>query len=1001
MNRHNRESRSSSRSAGRVLRGIIAAVLLIAVTAGLPWLFVVVAGSPIPARLPHGDEVISRLSHRDDGTLLLGAVKYLGWLLWALWAVLVLLEISAQIRGRPAPRIPGLDGPQRLAALLVTSLGAAVIGTSMSISRAAVLPASSLSPSVSTVLPHTSYVPPGDIADEPEEAVDPAVMTISHVTPMPRATKPAPISGNVEVSDEAHAVLAMQTSVPEQHRTAIRFAFDSAQLSRSATAALTQVAHEIREHADPATPIMVIGHTDSLGPADYNHRLSVRRAQTVRTALEQILRHGYRFQERGKGETAPIAAETRSDGHDDPLARARNRRVEITYTRAQPGTLDGAPNQSTGHRGGDDGNSTTPTPHPPATNARPTPPFSTPAPSSSAVVTPLASATPTASVTPRATDPPQTNSPTHSPSAVTLPSGATVGLSFAAGVGAALAASRLHRRRRRRTPLSGPDPNTREPNPAPVVRHLRRADLAAREGGHTDPAQAAGECDSLHVFPVASSGMVVLGVRGSQEVTVPIGGLVVGLTGPGARAAARALLLALLTHAGDHDVEIVLPRGDAARLLNLSHVDIEETARHIRALRVTPDLDVALRLLESERIHRARLLDSADGENLAAVRQAEPTEPLPRMVLVATPGEEHRRRLEALSAAADVYDMATVLLGECPAGATVHLDEAGQAIAVEADDTSSWDGLRLFHLTAEDARQVVDVIRSAHGAPEPEPKMSSGTEGSAQAPAPPIHQGSDEGQDRPAYLRVLGPPRLSAGDTELSTGIRGKARELLTYLAVHAEGATRDAILAALWPDVDQKHAVMRFHAAINDVRTALRRATGLANESFVSVRADRYRIDPELVGVDLWRFRAAIHQASQEREEQARVAHLQEAADVYEGHLAAEPSYEQPYEWIEPEREALRRQAIETLTHLARLREADEPERSMVALERARVLDRYAEEIYQHIMSLQARMGRSDAVRRTYRLLEAALEELGVDPSEESQQLLSRLTRVPKQRQP
>jgi DNA-binding SARP family transcriptional activator len=53
-----------------------------------------------------------------------------------------------------------------------------------------------------------------------------------------------------------------------------------------------------------------------------------------------------------------------------------------------------------------------------------------------------------------------------------------------------------------------------------------------------------------------------------------------------------------------------------------------------------------------------------------------------------------------------------------------------------------------------------------------------------------------------------------------------------------------------------------------------------------------------------------------------------------------------------------------------------------MIALERARALDRYREEIYQRIMSLQARMGRPDAVRRTYRLLETALEELGATPA-------------------
>jgi DNA-binding SARP family transcriptional activator len=145
-------------------------------------------------------------------------------------------------------------------------------------------------------------------------------------------------------------------------------------------------------------------------------------------------------------------------------------------------------------------------------------------------------------------------------------------------------------------------------------------------------------------------------------------------------------------------------------------------------------------------------------------------------------------------------------------------------------------------------------------------------------------------------------------------------------------------------------------------------------------------------VSVDLWRFHTALHHASHAEDDRTRAALLQEAADAYEGHLIAETTYNQAYEWIEPEREALRRQAVEALVHLAGLYESDEPERSLTVLERARSLDHYAEEIYQRIMELQAQLGRSDAVRRTYRLLETALEELGVDPSQDTQQLLWRL---------
>jgi DNA-binding SARP family transcriptional activator len=302
----------------------------------------------------------------------------------------------------------------------------------------------------------------------------------------------------------------------------------------------------------------------------------------------------------------------------------------------------------------------------------------------------------------------------------------------------------------------------------------------------------------------------------------------------------------------------------------------------------------------------------------------------------------------------------------------------------------------MFHLTTGDTHQVLDVIRSAHGAPEPEPDSSPAGEPAAPdrppAPPPPVLEEPDAVTERPVHLHVLGLPIVKVADRELETGIRGKGRELLSYLAVHADGATRDAILAAIWPDVDHKHAVMRFHAALHDVRRTLRRATGLLDKDFIVVVADRYRIDPELVSVDLWRFHTALHQASQAEDDQTRAALLQEAADAYEGHLVAETIYEEAYEWIEPEREALRRQAVEALIHLAGLYESDEPEHGLAVLERARSLDHYAEEIYRRIMELQARLGRSDAVRRTYRLLETALEELSVDPSQDTQQLLWRL---------
>lgn len=104
------------RGAASVLRGLAAAIVLVAATVGLPWMFLTLAGSPIPGRLPGWEEITSALSRRDDGTLLLGFIKYLAWAVWLAWTALVLLESASQLRGRSAPQIPGLAPAARRAA---------------------------------------------------------------------------------------------------------------------------------------------------------------------------------------------------------------------------------------------------------------------------------------------------------------------------------------------------------------------------------------------------------------------------------------------------------------------------------------------------------------------------------------------------------------------------------------------------------------------------------------------------------------------------------------------------------------------------------------------------------------------------------------------------------------------------------------------------------------------------------------------------------------------
>ena len=71
--------------------------------------------------------------------------------------------------------------------------------------------------------------------------------------------------------------------------------------------------------------ITLTGHADRSGPAGYNQRLSVRRANAAKAVLVQLGVDAKNITAIGKGETQPLVPT--ADGVREP----RNRRVEIMF----------------------------------------------------------------------------------------------------------------------------------------------------------------------------------------------------------------------------------------------------------------------------------------------------------------------------------------------------------------------------------------------------------------------------------------------------------------------------------------------------------------------------------------------------------------------------------------------------------------------------------------------------------------------------------------------
>lgn len=98
------------------LRGLAAAVALVAFVIGVPILLLAMDAVPDPAEFSW-----SRLTTPDDGTIALEVITAVCWIAWAVFTCQLLASIVFQIRGMRAPRLPGLAVPQLAANQLVAT----------------------------------------------------------------------------------------------------------------------------------------------------------------------------------------------------------------------------------------------------------------------------------------------------------------------------------------------------------------------------------------------------------------------------------------------------------------------------------------------------------------------------------------------------------------------------------------------------------------------------------------------------------------------------------------------------------------------------------------------------------------------------------------------------------------------------------------------------------------------------------------------------------------
>jgi DNA-binding SARP family transcriptional activator len=679
----------------------------------------------------------------------------------------------------------------------------------------------------------------------------------------------------------------------------------------------------------------------------------------------------------------------------------------------------------------------------PATMPPPAPPR--PMPTTSPSVIPNAAPVPDVAPTPH-TDPTIGSRPGIAPEP-----GVFVGLGLAAAVSTTLVMAR-RRHRRRYQPGSG----RRDDLPVgPVIYQLRLAHLRAEHG---EPRAEGDRDDGAHhprqVLPLVIGGTQNsppdeagnarlapgLGVRDGREIALDLAvarGL--GLVGAGACAAARALLLALLTPSpvAAECAQVITPIKDLALLLGREHAH----GRCPPALRVVANLDAALDELETEMLRRAREAGSTTQSAW------------PLMALVARPAAQNTQRLQAILDNGAPFGLVGVLLDQWRPGISAYIHDDGTVSSASPGSGQALLGTRMFHLPEAETAELLTLLRQAQPdipddtnevagdaalevtavpseAPEgvnphlagsltppaerqsPPPHAEPNSEPAKQrvavatrATAAPDEIGHRNAHTAPITLTVLGRPRVhwtrdhtvdtregsSAADDavrEITAAFPPRQREMLVFLALHLQGVHRDAFVAALWAHNAPERPTNALNTALSRLRRAVNQATGGAISDLTTTGEGCYQLDPSIVTVDYWHLCDAVAARRMASTNSERIAAYQRIVNCYGGCLAEGVDAE----WIEAPREATRRDALDAVAALARALVDSDPQRTLDLLETARAFDPHNELLYRDIMRLQHRLGHLDAIPRTLALLTTRLAEIDENPTAQALELAARL---------
>ena len=300
---------------------------------------------------------------------------------------------------------------------------------------------------------------------------------------------------------------------------------------------------------------------------------------------------------------------------------------------------------------------------------------------------------------------------------------------------------------------------------------------------------------------------------------------------------------------------------------------------------------------------------------------------------------------------------------------------------------------------------VEDQVRNEPDLESPSDSERDARSVAATASAPPLTRQSalpitDESDNAPRgsagplfKVRCFGSFCVETSVGDVNGWTIQKARELLAFLLAHGGAPVlRETVAEALWPDGDLDQVSHQLSNAAYYLRRTLARAAPEVDNQVLVTANQRYHLRSGLFRVDVDAFDAHVARAEKLRGYEALVEY-ERALAIYAGDFMGDEAFE----WAEVYRRDYQKRFVTAAHRAGRLAfDSRDPKLAIRFYEAILARDPIDEEAVRGIMRCHATLGDTNAVRRAYKALTAALrrelEDDAAEPLPETTKLLEEL---------